>query len=210
MTKQGIGRQETRLQTICSLITPADFFVDIGSDHGYIAAYAASICKRVLATDISEKCLIKAQKNISAKNVEFAVGDGLSVLQEDADLIAICGMGGHTIVDILKGYDGKAQLIIQPQSDIPYVREFLSSLGYVILHDIFVKERGKYYSVIKAKRGIENLSPLQIVFGKFYKEKNPIFKNCLIKTKAKFKSYAKTEKNIEFLKMIDEVLKWQE
>lgn len=205
-----LDRPTGRLETICSLITPVDFFVDIGSDHGYIAQQAAAICKRVLATDISEKCLEKAKKNITAKNVEFAVGDGLSVLKTDPDLIAICGMGGHTIANILHNYNGNAQLILQPQNDIPFVREFLSDIGYMLTHDIFIKERGKYYSVLKAIREKEKLSQLQITFGKFYQKKDDLLKEYLILTKQKFEAYKQNKKNKEFLTMIDEVLKWQE
>lgn len=199
-----------RLEAVCSLITRCGLFADIGTDHGRIAAFAADYADRVIATDISEMCLNKAKESIKAANVEFLAGDGLTVLDSDPDIIAICGMGGHTITDILAGYDGGAALILQPQNDAPHLRQFLGKSGYKITDDITACERGKFYDVIRAERGSESLSCEELEFGKFYKEKNPLLKARLCKLRDKLKSFAQTAENQQMLEMVESALIYQQ
>ncbi|MCL2675528.1 MAG: class I SAM-dependent methyltransferase [Firmicutes bacterium] len=205
-----------RLEAVCSLITPCALFADIGTDHGRVAAFAAKTADRVIASDISEKCLEKARKNTCAGNVEFLVGDGLSVLNCGMDkpvmpdIIALWGMGGPTIADFLMGYKGNAALILQPQTDVPFVRRFLGGIGYKITHDITAFERGKFYDVIRAARGSERLSNIQAQFGRFYRQKDDLLKARLIRLCESLEGYKPTKENIKLLKTAQRALKYQD
>ena len=52
-----------RLTEIFSLIPNCEIFADIACDHGYIAAamLIKNKCNKAIFSDISEKCLLKAQ-----------------------------------------------------------------------------------------------------------------------------------------------------
>ena len=51
-----------RLNQIFSVLPSCEVFADIGCDHGYVAKAMldSGKCKKVIVSDISEKCLFKA------------------------------------------------------------------------------------------------------------------------------------------------------
>jgi len=205
-----------RLEAIFSLINPCVVFVDIGCDHGLIAEYALGYAKKIIASDISEKCLSKARKLLSVhQNVYFVVSDGFKNIKDSADLAVIAGMGGHTIVDILADYfiafnnSAKTQLIVQPQSEACLVRKFLSENGYLITDDLIACDSGKFYEVIKAKSGQEKLSEMQLKYGKFYKQKCNLLKQKLQLHLSRLKSYKQTSENQQLCIQIERALQWQ-
>ncbi len=157
-----------RLDVIKSLITPATIIADVGCDHAKIAAYCAEsgIAQKVIASDISEKCLQKARLRLGgADNVEFKCCDGIAYICDEA---IIAGMGGLLICEILKSAERLPQTVVLcPHRDEDAVRRTLFALGYGITDDISVAERGKYYSVIRARLGVAHgeVSELQLLFG---------------------------------------------
>jgi len=204
-----------RLNTIFSLIEPCNIFADIGTDHGLIARAACELCKKVIASDISEKCLQKAKKLLKTYDcAEFLVSDGLKSFDKKPCMISICGMGGHTIIDILEDYflkDKTAKLILQPQNDAPLLREFLIKNNYSISCDIISKDGKKFYTIIKAIPLIQDadvLDSMQIMFGKFYKKKSIALKEKLQQDLARLLSYDTTQ-NQELINQTKEALSWQ-
>lgn len=160
----------TRLEAVESLITDAQTIADVGCDHGLIAKYCAlsGRFQTVIASDISEKCLNKARSALGDnERVKFAVCDGIGY---DCDEAVIAGMGGYTVCDILTAADKNDRLpeilVLLPHRDADAVRRRLTELGYRIDKDFIVKERGKFYSAIRAKKGdAKPLSELQYIFG---------------------------------------------
>ena len=58
-----------------------------------------------------------------------------------------------------KGHEKAAmmkELILQPQSELRYFREFLRQSGFVIVKENMIKEDGKFYPIIKAVYGGSN------------------------------------------------------
>lgn len=157
-----------RLDVIKSLIEPADVIADVGCDHAKIAAHCVEIgaAQKVIASDISEKCLQKAKLLLAdAKNVAFICCDGLAY---DCDEAVIAGMGGLLISNILRSAKSLPKTVIAcPHRDEDSVRRTLIELGYGITDDVPIAERGKYYSVIRARLGAvtDEASELQIMFG---------------------------------------------
>ncbi len=157
-----------RLDTIKALIEHANTIADVGCDHAIIAKYCidSGLAEKVIASDISDKCLDKARKLLGDNNrVDFKRCDGLDYICDEA---VIAGMGGLLIKRILLNARSLPKtLIVCPHRDCDEVRKTLLSLGYGITDDIDITERAKFYSVIRAKfsEGERDLDELQLLFG---------------------------------------------
>ena len=138
---------------------------DVGCDHAHtdIRLLKDGIVEKCIAMDVRTGPLKKAEENLvlydCADKVELRLSDGLDALREgEADQVMITGMGGVVMRGILerglgeKGHlrDSKPVLILQPQSHIFEVREWLYSNGYVIVDEDICREFGKYYFAMKA------------------------------------------------------------
>ena len=157
-----------RLKTVASLITAGNSVADIGTDHGYIPIYLAlnDLTKKAVAMDINEGPLSRAADNIQKYNVgscvETRISDGLCGLAEnEVDTIVIAGMGGLLINRILEDNMKVAlsakEIILSPHSDVPKVREFLADNGLMVTDEVMVKDEGKYYFVLKAVKGHDDI-----------------------------------------------------
>ena len=100
-----------RIDTLCSLLTKADVFADVGCDHGYCSEYMLKngYCQKAILSDISKGSLAKAEKllapYIRQGKAVSVLGDGFFGVPKDVDEVLIAGMGGSEIVSILS--DGK-------------------------------------------------------------------------------------------------------
>lgn len=151
-----------RLSLIASLVPLGARVCDVGTDHGYLSIelIKSNIAKTVIATDIEEKPLSNARKNIEAcgiNNINLRLGDGLlCVLPQETDTIIIAGMGGEVISKILeKGSTVSARnevtIILQPTTSPEVLREYLYKNGYNIEKEIPLLENNKLYSVFLVK-----------------------------------------------------------
>ncbi len=151
------------MQAVAAMVSSGGVLADVGTDHGYIpiALIQEQKIKAAIAMDINKGPLARAAENIKAAHledyIETRLSDGVAVLDAgEADSIVIAGMGGGLTLHILQ--DGgqvcasASELILQPQSDIRKVREFLREQQYKITDEDMVCEDGKYYSVMKAVR----------------------------------------------------------
>ncbi len=201
-----------RLNAILSVIPACEVMADIGCDHGKLTrrALLEGRAKRVIATDISEKCLNKARElNSDLKNVKFSIGDGLEALDgESCDVIVISGMGGNTIMNILEPLPD-ATLILQPQSDAPALRRFLVENNYFIKEDFVTCANSKFYDIIRAEKGSMTLNKTQLLFGAYYEKPNRYLKQRLELIISKTLSYKPTPKNLELIQNAREAIKWQ-
>lgn len=148
-----------RLSLIASLVPCGARVCDVGTDHGYLAIelIKSGVALTVIASDIGEKPLENARKNIELcgiDNIDLRLGDGLSCIAPDeADTVIIAGMGGEVIADILKkGREITANkntiVILQPTTSPEALREFLYKNGYSIEKEIPLCENDKLYSVL--------------------------------------------------------------
>ncbi|MCL2822249.1 MAG: class I SAM-dependent methyltransferase [Firmicutes bacterium] len=168
--------------------------------------------------------------------VELFVSDGLKSIPRFPDQIVICGMGGHTIINILTDYFDKIKkensilknssqpiappaLILSPHTDTPSVRRFLSQNGYYLSSDILISDKDKFYYAIKAEKTSafskktdkkrQKLSPLQLEFGVFYKNKCPDMAKKLDISLQKTSQFKPTPQNKKTIKQIKKAQKWQ-
>lgn len=149
-----------RMVHLANMVRLGAVLADVGTDHGYLPIYLvqSGIIRRAFAMDIKEGPLLRAKEHIAAYGLDDYItvrrSDGVCALSPgEADTILIAGMGGDVMLHILK--DGEEviasakEMILQPQSKIRQVREYLLEKGYGIAAEDMVYEEGKYYSLMR-------------------------------------------------------------
>lgn len=172
-----------RLASIASNIDKEDKVVDIGCDHGYLSIYLKAVNgnKIVIATDINENALNMAKKNINKNSIliETRLGNGLDVIKHnEVDTIIISGMGGNTILNILKKNKLKyiKKIVIQSNTDIPLIRKYINKLGYTIKNEQLIIDKNIYYIIITFTKGKHKYTKKELYFGPILlKENNYLF-----------------------------------
>lgn len=203
---------KVRLNTAADMVDRCNILADIGCDHGYLSEIVLSkgIAQRVIAADISESCLNKARDRLQHfDNAEFVVSNGFESITAP-DVAVITGMGGLTVIDILKRRKNNPVLILGAHNNLPLLRKFLSDTGYKIVKEKFVYEGGKYYSIIKADEGVRILDETALELNADYQTKDEVFYSFLLNEQKKLSDYKQTDKNRLKLKFIKEAIKWQE
>lgn len=150
-----------RLSIIASMVKSGSKVCDVGTDHGYLPAflYLSGLCPKVCATDIREKPLLNAKKNLErlgASGVELLLCDGLEKVTRDmADTVIIAGMGGEVISGIMERCaflrDDTVELILQPMTAARELRQYLADKGFAVEREQAVSENGKIYTVMKVR-----------------------------------------------------------
>ena len=150
----------TRLRTVMELLTPVGTVVDVGCDHGYVAISLIQEKKadKIIAMDVNRGPLARAVEHIRQYGMENCIETRLSngleaIMPKEADAAIIAGMGGKLVTGILeRGMEQvktMKELILQPQSDLEYVRRWLRNHEFVIDAESIVYEDGKYYPMMR-------------------------------------------------------------
>lgn len=183
-----------RLQAVARLVTPGSRLADVGTDHGYVPIwlFEQGQILSAIAMDLRKGPLERAREHIQMHgldaHIETRLSDGLDkLLPGEADSIVIAGMGGMLVVKILsqgqKVLSSVKELILQPQSDLDAVREYLHRTGFVIVKEDMIFEDGKYYPMMKAVHG-DNTDDRKIwfLYGRLLLEnRHPVLKSYLEK-----------------------------
>ena len=192
-----------RLMTAAALVTQGYTLADVGTDHGYIPIYLLQQKKipAAIAMDINEGPLERAKKHIALYGlqayIQTRLSDGVAALKPgEVEAVLIAGMGGGLVMHILKDGEKVCQsakeLILQPQSEIERVREFLREEGYTILAEDMVYEDGKFYPMMKvqyqgenenAQKASEVLKLSDLYGGLLLQNRHPVLKTFLEKEK---------------------------
>ncbi len=182
-----------RLKTIAELVPRNAKACDVGTDHGFLPIYLLSSgkAKSVIATDINEKPLKKAEENIKKSGVEgisLRLCDGLSgVSKAEVDTVIIAGIGGEVISGILSRSvgivnRGEVTLILQPTTSPEFLRKYLYENGFSVKREVPVEENGKLYSVMLcAFTGKAEVKSDWFYFSGLIDPENPIGKKYLEK-----------------------------
>lgn len=185
-----------RIQLIASFIDENDKVLDVGTDHALLPIYL--IKKRITSiadgSDISENVLNSAKKNILKfgyeNKVNLFLSDGLKNIDiKKYNTLVIAGMGYITIEGILnpEKLGTIDKLIIQSNNHVEDLRRYLNHIGYKIIKEEHLKDKGISYSIVIACKGSQKLSEEEYLCGIynssskwFYKENaeniNKIFK----------------------------------
>lgn len=190
-----------RLMTAAALVTQGYTLADVGTDHGYIPIYLLQQKKipAAIAMDINEGPLERAKEHIALYGlqayIQTRLSDGVVALKPgEVEAVLIAGMGGGLVMHILKDGEKVCQsakeLILQPQSEIERVREFLREEGYTILAEDMVYEDGKFYPMMKvqyqgenenAQKASEVLKLSDLYGGLLLQNRHPVLKTFLEK-----------------------------
>ena len=176
-----------RLKIIYDLV-PKSVVADIGSDHGklMIALVQSGKVTKGFAVENKEGPFERLRSNIIRYHVEDAItplfSDGIKDITRDVGTIVIAGMGGQTIVKILKDHPEKLvsvqTIIIDAHTAVPFARREISQMGYAIADEKIVKEDGIFYEIIKfVKADFAAISDEDLEFGPILRqEKSATFK----------------------------------
>lgn len=214
-----------RLQAVADMVTAGSVAADVGCDHGYVSIYLISngICPRVIAMDVNKGPLLRAKEHIEEKQltdyIEMRLSDGVTALAVgEADTMICAGMGGRLTVRILdQDADVTSHMkewVLQPQSEISLVRQYIRKRGAVIVDEKMIYEEGKFYPVMKVrtaawetqltagmtalKREAESVTDMTPLYDKFgpvlLKKKDSVLHDYLLEQQTK---YEEIQQNLE-------------
>ena len=154
---------DKRLQAVASLVPQGSRFADIGTDHAYLPVWLLEqgVIASAVAGDIAAGPCQAAQTTVAmhgaASSIAVRQGSGLAVLRPgEADCIAICGMGGSTIISILAAdmavAKGAQRLLLQPMAGAAALRRWLVAQGWCITREELVDDEPHFYEIICAER----------------------------------------------------------
>lgn len=149
-----------RLISVAKMVTPGNRLCDVGCDHGFLSIYLVEnkTVPQAIASDVRPGPLSAAKEHVAMSGltsiIETRLSDGLkSINAYEADSLVIAGMGGPLILKILSAKpevrDSFKEIIIEPQSQIPEVRQGLDEQSLIAVDEDFVLDEGKFYPVIK-------------------------------------------------------------
>ena len=190
-----------RLQAVADLVTTGNAVADVGCDHAYISIYLAKQknSPRVIAMDVNQGPIDRANENIikygCENKIETRKSDGLQKLEVgEVNTILIGGMGGALTIQILSTklevMKTVKELVLQPQSEVNKVRQFLQEQEFCIVDENMLYEDGKYYVMMRAIPKVnagEDSEKYQLqteehlYYGRILLEmKNPVLKEFLL------------------------------
>ena len=152
-----------RLQSIADQVPQGALFADIGTDHAYLPVWLL-LNKRIdnaIAADLREGPLSRARETANqfgvSEKVSFRLCNGLvGISAHEVDTIAIAGMGGETIAEILSAAPWTKErtlLILQPMTSFPDLRFWLQQNGYKIEKEVISREGRRLYSSLAVRGG---------------------------------------------------------
>ncbi len=187
-----------RMQAVADMVAERNV-ADIGCDHAFVSIYLANKpnTESVIAMDVRKGPVDIARANVAMHNLENKIqvrmSDGFEKLQVgEAQAAVIAGMGGYLMINILEAGKRHLQagisLVLQPQSDIKAVREYLVQNGYGIDKEEMLIDEGKYYTVMRAVpvKEMTEYSQEEYSFGPLLlSQKHPVLKSYLEKLRDK-------------------------
>lgn len=181
-------RPDERIRAAAAFVRDGAVFADIGTDHGYLPLFLSKCGRisRAICTDINEHPLANARAHIGDGGgcpFVFVHTPGLDGLSDMGITdIAICGMGGELIVQILDAApfvrDPDIRLILQPMTKQELVRTYLAQHGFCLRQEAYSLAESKYYVTFCAHYdGISrSITPQEALLGMAdQQEKTPAF-----------------------------------
>ena len=158
-----------RLHSVAELVPEGARFADVGTDHAYLPVWLLQqgIIRRAVVSDLRQGPLDRARSTAEkydlTQQMDFRLCDGLAgITPEEADTIAIAGMGGETVADILAAapwtLDRECLLLLQPMSAQPFLRQWLQGHGYSIRREVLSREGDTIYTAFQVCAG--HMKPL--------------------------------------------------
>jgi len=213
-----------RLEVIASYFSSCESMADIGTDHAYLPIYLAKQKEyaKLIATELNSGPLERARKEVQDVGVDSVIelrqGNGLACLKiGEVEAVAIAGMGGETIRDILQDalplVKSLKLLVLQPMSRGTILREWLAEQGFLFLDEELVAEDNHLYEIIvvRLEEGGRDYSSLELEIGPILLEKrHPLLISQVERLLKRYEQVflnLKGEKNEKYLSRIEEIRK---
>ncbi len=149
------------------LLSAADFvrwgavFADVGTDHAYLPLFLLKEGRidRAVCSDINRGPLNSAMQNARDmgffEKIDFVLTNGAKELSDMGITdLAICGMGGELIADIISEAEFLKKpginLILQPMSKQAHLRHFLAGAGFSVIRESYTREGSHAYVTMLA------------------------------------------------------------
>ena len=152
-----------RLQAVADYVPLGCRFADVGTDHAYLPVFLIQkgTTDSAVASDLRQGPLDHARATARqygcTERFDFRLSDGLAAFApHEADCIAIAGMGGEAIRSILYAAawtKEHTRLILQPQTNVPELRRWLTQYGYRIREERIIREENRWYTVLLTEGG---------------------------------------------------------
>ena len=167
-----------RLRMVADLIPTGARLADVGTDHAYLPAALILEGKIpwAVAADLRRGPLDRARATVRTYGltgrVSFRLCDGLTGIKPDeADAVAIAGMGGETIAAILNAApwvrERDMPLILQPMTSMSDLRAWLRGNGFRIETERLAREGDTLYTALLVRAGeMGPLTPAELWAGK--------------------------------------------
>ncbi len=163
-----------RLEAVASFVHPNAFCIDVGCDHALLDIYLANKYDqiRLIASDINDKPLLQAKKNIDKyclnKRILIRNGSGLDPITDEVDTIIIAGMGGNNIVKILTAKEklkNIKQIIISSNNNEYLVKTKLKKYGFYLQNEVLVLDKKIIYIIMNFTKNKKKYSRSQLKYG---------------------------------------------
>lgn len=169
-----------RLKVVADMLIKNRPVADIGADHAWLSIYLIrnKLATRVIIGELGDGPLGRAAQALEQSGlqgqIELRQGNGLQVLEAgEVDSIALAGMGGDTLVEIL-AYDwAKARsfkrLVFQPMTRSGVLRRAIAKQGWKIIEERVLRENDRFFVVIASEPGDSpyEMGDLEIDIGPF-------------------------------------------
>jgi tRNA A22 N-methylase len=143
---------QPRTDLVLSLVPPGSVPIDVGADHGYVAAALGAI-----ATE-------RRPHRRGRAAVRWVVADGLAPFRA-VDVAIIAGMGAATIEGILDRGPRPRVAILHAPDDPQRLRGYLAANGWRIDDEGLAPEGNRFAEVIRAVAGHEPATGLELAYG---------------------------------------------
>lgn len=181
--------KSSRLLAIADVIRQykqGNILADIGTDHAYLPCFLLDegIITHAYACDIASGPLASSKETIAAcqlqGRVEALLGDGLGpIVGRPVDMIAICGMGGLLMSEILDAHPeffSQCIFFLQANTALDLLRGYLVDHDLSIIDEFMVKDAKHIYEIMVVKCGKQSLSERDLIFGPVLRQKKePLF-----------------------------------
>ncbi len=150
-----------RLESLANMVPQGAKLADIGTDHAYLPVYLLENGRisNAIAGDIAAGPCMAARTTVAqhglTDKVQVRQGSGLEVLTPgEVDCVTIAGMGGSTMIEILKADMALSKsipmLILQPMAGAAGLRAWLVENGWKLVNEDLVDDAPHFYEVLCA------------------------------------------------------------
>lgn len=206
-----------RLERVLNLIPKnTKIMVDVGTDHGFLAirAILEKKVKYVIASDINQKPLSNARKNVRKFHLEneilLILNDGLDFLDltffqtMKIDLCVIAGMGDITIKNILeKKSHHITNYIICSNNQPSHMRKLINQKKWSLFYEDFFYDKNKPYWIMFFGQKETKISISNELLGDFnWYQNNQEYYHYLVKQKKYYETILSGIKKAEKTQLI--------